>query len=309
MKELRPKTYKNFIGVGNIDEAIRLSIEDPEQGGVTMFTQADNGYIDKTFLFHSRDGRTLKLSGKYHSFWGDYERDILLAVKNGHLMRIITGTTFSESIIRPNVGNFHMEYLTIGNTIYFTNNVIIGAIEDYTARDLRLPAYQYKRRLPAGHLIEQYRGRTYLAKTIGDDHFIIYTDGYNYEHFDERSDKGFFRIPARATMLKAVNDGIYLSCGDTRFLWGTSPEKLQPIKVSDFPAFEGSARSAKDIQIGKNKYKNAVLWTSREGAFIGGDEGFYENLIGSRYKPVIEGMGCGFITQGTINQYISILRN
>lgn len=307
MRPLGTAIYKKFLGTANIDEAVRTLREGVTGKRGTFFTTAENAYIDDGNLVHSRPGYTSLFSGDYHSLWSDKINDIVLAVKDGNLMRLIPGTA-SEAVIHAGVGSTPMSYAVYGATIYYTNGTVIGAIEDYTARALRTPTFTYKRTMPAGYLIEVYRGRLFLAKKVGDYNLVIYSDPADPESYDERNDKSFFSFPEPLTMLHSVNDGLYLSSNNTKFYNGASPEKMTRLDISDYPAFAGSAQKAQNVKYGDLFFKTAVYWTSRDGVFCGGDDAFYVNLIGSRWRPTITGSGCSLLTQGDTDQYLSIMK-
>jgi len=292
--------YNNFNGISNIDDSYRI-----DRGALV---QAQNVDIDKTGGVHRRKGYTSQLTGNYKSIWAN--DSIVLAVKNGNLMRIYPGTSYAETTLKIGVGEVDMVYLEVKDRIFYTNNMVIEYIKDFTAYSLATPTTTFKRAMPPGHLLELYRGVVYLAK----DNLVMYSDAYAYGsdnavlQYDVRNDPHQFAN--RITLMKSVADGIYISDGKTTvFMQGPAPQKMTFHKVADYGVVDGTGVAIKDIIIGGEYYKNAVIWRSSRGICVGGNEGYFRNLTELKYSIQDATKGTGFFKRGTINQYISITRS
>mgnify|MGYP001572645216 FL=1 len=211
-------TYNKFAGLYNKDifPDMRGLAEKIGRGSIYL-SEATNIDINDEYKPYRRSCFTLKLSGSFKSVWSN--DSIILAVDNGNLVRVIPDTTYTKTVLKVNVGNYSMDYTEVGSMVYYTNDSIIGYIQNYTSYGLPEPTHTYKRKMPPGHIIDSYRGRLYVAV----DNLIIYSDPSNYNHYDDRSDKSFYQFSQKLTMMRSVSDGIWVSDGNIIiFLSGNS---------------------------------------------------------------------------------------
>lgn len=303
--------YLRFAGLYNKDDFPDIKRLRSSLGlGAIYFSQADNVNINDAFKPERRDGFDLKDSGSYKSLWAN--DSIILAVNNGNLVRIIPDnsyTIFTKQILKNGVGNYEMDYTEAGYSkyIYFTNDAVIGYIENFIAYNLPTPTFTYKRVLPSGHIVEFYRGRIYIAV----DNLVIYSDGVNFNHYDEREDMSFFKFSNKITMFRSVTDGIWVSDGKTiMFFNGLSPFKMTRQVVAGYGAIEGTAIKVKGKVINNVFYDNAVMFKAKDGhgICVGGNSGQFINLTDDRIITEDADIGTAIIRKGAIDQYIAITR-
>lgn len=157
----------------------------------------------------------------------------------------------------------------------------------------------------AGHMIQFYNGRIYIAKDNG----VWYTEPYNYELMNLAH--GFIPFPDRVTLFAPVKGGIWASYkkGKTFFLQGDDPAKFVTDWKKEIAAYEGS-QVQDDIRI-KGETVGGWYWMAYDGIYIGLDGGNLLNITYNRYRV---GSGTSNICVSTIKrtedkskQYVSVL--
>lgn len=115
-----PKTVEltSFQGLNNVLP--------PERTPNTHLKVAENIDLDKSGGIHKRPGYSLKLSGSFHSLWG--ENNNFLAVKDNSLVRIKEDFTTSE--IAPYAGHERVSYTSIewSDDIFYVSKSAHGHI-------------------------------------------------------------------------------------------------------------------------------------------------------------------------------------
>lgn len=136
-----PKTVEvtSFAGLNNVLP--------PERTPNEFLKVAENIDIDKSGGIHKRPGYSLKLSGNFHSLWGD--RNNFFAVKDGYLVRIRDDYTTVNLI--PYVGRDRVSFTSIDTSsdVFFTSKNYTGHIIGDTVRSF---GYQAPPATP--HLVE-----------------------------------------------------------------------------------------------------------------------------------------------------------
>lgn len=294
-----------LLGINNRSDSVRAhpSSDFKDQGAVFL-TQGSNIDLDADFMPHRRDGFTLKLSGSYKSVWSN--NDIMLAVLNGNLVRLDVdnaGAVTLLSTLVVGVGDLDMEYETIDKKAFYTNGVVIGYVEDGVANTLIVPTVQYKRAMPPGQLMTYYKNRLYIAR----DNIIIASDATAVQRYDQRNDAIVFH--GKVTMLKAVDDGLFISDNKYTFFYQGTYGKFTEKKLADYSAVIGTAKTAKGIIVGGDFYDSVVLWKSEKGICVGGNGGKFTNLTEANNNVVTARKGAGLIRRGAINQYLAMTIN
>jgi len=268
-------TIKGFLGKNNVAESTRF----PDKKGLVYLSECQNVDIDDQFMAHRRDGypSTPSLSGSgIHSLWAD--GDISLFVQNGDLKSL--STTFAATTVKAGVGHARMNYVRPVDTIYLTNNSMIGYVADGIYGDFTAPTQTYKGLMRPGHLIEWFNGRLYVARE-GE---VWFSDPMNPGQTDHR--KCFKQIGGYISMMSSVKDGLYVSEGkNTYFMAGLDPGEASLVKVADYPAILGSDVKIDGDRLGRNISGRAVLFTTPMGVCVGLDEGKFINLTESFYRP------------------------
>lgn len=290
--------FKNFRGINNVDDAINL--------GHDELVEASNIDIDNRGRAKRRNGLTKKYtpSGVLHSLWSNDR--ICLFVEGITLKELLTD--YTASIIRSNVSAYPMDYVDVNEEIYYTNASVNGYVKNGINQLFVDPGINYKKVPPPGQHIENYNGRNYIAQ----NHTIWITDAYAYGRVDMR--KGFISMKDEVTMIKAVDDGIYVSIGDINdrssviFLGGQGPEDFTYKVVADYGAIEGTAIKPKSAYVGDGIEGTTVMWASRKGICRGANGGAFKNLTAGRYEVPDNRYGAGFFRlQNGIPQYITSL--
>jgi hypothetical protein len=303
MRKLAPAVYSKFKGLMNVSDPDRITRRD--------LATATNIDIDRTGSILLRDGFEQQLSGDYKDVFSD--GTTIIAVKGIDLVRIIPAATYTESVLRYNVGNSDMVYQPIKDKLYYTNGVVIGYVQNNTDNSLATPTIAFKHTLPPGHLMKLHNGVLYIAKEIGyattTDHWILYSDPYSYERYDEQNDPLSFR--SKVIMMESVEDGMYISDRHNIYYMTGKPgkETLKRRIVADYPAIRGTSNVMTDVRIGQDFFRAVVFMSTDKGICVGTDNGVFMNLTERRYlMPSGLTKGCSVIRKGNIDQYITIVR-
>jgi hypothetical protein len=291
--------FINFSGINNVADASNLKLEE--------LAEAYNVDIDNEGRVSRRDGYTKKYtpSNKTHSMWSNDR--MCLFIDGSSLMRL--NTDYSADTLRVNVTTLPMEYVDVNENVYYSNASVNGFIDSLGVNNLHADSgVKYKDIPPTGQHIEFYNGRIYIAR----NHTLWFTDVFAFSRVDKRYNAIEFKD--EITMVKAVDDGLYISIGDinersqTVFLGGNDPSEFVQKIVADYGAIEGTATKPNEAFIGDGISGQAVLWASRKGICLGGNGGSFRNLTAGKYEVPSNRYGSGFfrINNG-VPQYIASL--
>lgn len=290
--------FKNFVGINNVEDAINLNKNE--------LKEAKNVDIDNRGRISRRNGRTKKYTAtsELHSLWSNNR--ICLFVHGNTLMRL--HEDYSGTTIRSNVSKLPMSYVDVNEKVYYSNASVIGYIENGVNQLFSDPGINYKEAPKPGQHIEYYNGRLYIARN--ED--IWYTDSYALGRVDMR--KNVIPMKDEVTMIKAVDDGIYVSIGDINdkssviFLGGSGPDSFTYRRVADYGAIEGTAVKPDSEFVGDGISGKTVMWVSRKGICLGANGGSFRNLTATRYVVPNNRYGAGLfrLNNGT-PQYIASL--
>lgn len=150
--------------------------------------------------------------------------------------------------------------------------------------------------MPAGQLVEYYNGRMYVA--VGN--ILYYSEPLRYGSQDAAH--GFVMFPERITLLKAVNDGLYLSSDGTYFLSGTpEKDKLSLIPIVPYKAVEGTACNVPNT--------HNVMWLADRGIMVGANGGKVKNVTEDRIAMDTATRGCmGIVETNGSRRAVVIMR-
>jgi hypothetical protein len=194
-----------------------------------------------------------------------------------------------------------MSYAPFNDRIYYTNEYEIGYVKNNTSTLLTDPVLEFKMPLPAGQLIEYYRGCLYVAK---DD--VLYISDPLCDYFDIR--KGYKRFASKITLLRAVDEGMYV--GDDKIWWvnGKSGDDFERTETYSVRAIPLTDVRTNGQNVGDGLKGNVAIWTGENGICLGGNDGNVINLTESRYTFTAHGKGSGFIRENaSIRHYINSL--
>lgn len=289
----------NFKGINNVADANNLQLGE--------LVEADNMDIDNEGKAKRRPGYTRKFipTGKMHSMWSNDR--ICLFVDGSTLKRLYTD--YTASVIREGVTSLPMSYVDVNEKVYYSNASVNGWVDTLGVDNQHaIPTANYKEKTKTGQHVEYYRGRIYIAK----NDTLWYTDPYNYSVIDMRTNA--IKMKDEITMLKAVDDGIYISIGDIDdrssiiFLLGNTPDGMTSKEVASYGAIEGTAVKTKSAFVGDGAVGKKALWTSRKGICLGENGGRFSNLTATRYEVTANRYGAGqFKIVDGVPQYLSSL--
>lgn len=123
--------------------------------------------------------------------------------------------------------------------------------------------------IPPGHIVEYYNGRLYVAA----DNIVYFTDALRYGLHDSKH--GYYMFPERVTLLKAVDDGLFVSSDTTYFLDGSPKPATQGSSVSLRPVLPYKAVEGASCNVPNS---HDVMWLSERGIVRGGAGGQVANL-------------------------------
>jgi len=123
---------------------------------------------------------------------------------------------------------------------------------------------QFMQPPPPGQLITYCNGRIYIAS--GKNFFP--TEPLRYGLYNP--DAGFFMEPERITLLKGMEDGLFLSSDRTYFHAGIGTSEVRRIQVLPYRAIEGAICTVPDT--------DEAIWLSERGVIRGGNGGSVKNL-------------------------------
>ncbi len=260
--------YPRFIGVSKQGDLRKIP-----DGYYPVFLNFDS---DDDGILHLRQGFKSISSTDTHSFWSNDR--ISLCVQSGVLKRVTidpNSYAISYATLLSGLGSNRMNYTFVKDIVFFTNNDVIGKIENDTATLFTDPAKTHKGVMPAGHLIEYWDSRLWVAR----NNEIIPSDAT----FPSFRDKRHNAVPleGKVRMLKSVSDGLYVS--DTKqcfFLAGGAgnPPLFRYTRVSETPCIENMAVTLGGDEIGKGINHKVVLWATKDGCYLGMPQGVVKRV-------------------------------
>ena len=299
MEKLGIQTYNKFLGVYDADDAWEV----PKAEGAIALKTCTNMDINKNYKLKFRPGQTLVLAGNYRNLWSN--GSIFFATKDNNLYRIYPEQAYNTELLYTGINEDQLSYANVGDLIYITNNSIILAYENNVIRALRSPNRTYRGKMPAGHLIELFKSRMFIAKEVDSKHLLIQSEAANYEQYDERDDTSFQAFTEKLTMLSAVGDGLFVSSDRTYFLNGSNLSQMRMTRVDDYKAIPGTARKIRGVTVKGEYYSDAVIWESESGICIGGNGGKFTNLTEGRKDVSSATIGASYINiSGEITQFV-----
>jgi hypothetical protein len=288
MDAIKQRVMDKFSGINNVDPATRLFPVIIDHTYVYPLQSALNITIDDTYGILSRPGYDNVLSGAdVHSLWADGE--YCFFVDGTILYRM--DTAYTKTSIRTGLQlAARMSYVRVNDRIYYTNGFQCGYVTGNTSVNFPDPAREFKVSLPAGQLIDYYRGLLLMAK--GNK---LYISDPLCDYYDIR--KGYRIFKSNITMVRPVDDGIYVSDGKVYFLKGNSNDEF--IRDEVYPAGAVSFTSVKinGKYISDDISGNVAMWTGENGICFGDNSGKVVNLTEANYNFTAHGRGAAFIRE------------
>jgi hypothetical protein len=214
-----------------------------------------------------------------------------------------------------------MSYVAIPDgRIYFCNGQVHGYIKDNVVHPIPAVSLDVKLKipLPMGTHVEFYRSRLYVGS--GKTMFVSDAAALDRVSMDSPAN-GFRQFDSDITMIRAVDDGLFVSTGKgTYSIGGDVFETATMVKVSDssaIPFTDGIVKYNYTVEgIFKYNYTEggqsktigkAAMWLSTTGICRGLNGGRFENLTNTKMNlsPLQNGTGC-HIVGGGMNHYVVI---
>lgn len=292
------QTMTRFLGLDNISDPTRLIPIVANHEYVYLLQQANNVDIDNTYGLSSRSGYNDIISGSnIHSLSDDapgffVDGDTLKKLNADYsIISLRSGLTLGA----------RMSYTSFNDRTYYTNGYEIGYIQDIINYSLVNPMLEFKFPLPPGQFIECFMSCLYV--TVDD---ILYISDPLCDYYDVRT--GYRRFNRRITMLRAVDDGLYVSDDRVWFMKGKSNEDFERIEVYSHRAISYTDVCINGQDISDEIKGNVAIWTGENGICIGDNNGVVTNLTESRYTFTPTNQGAGFIrSKNNVRHYINSL--
>ena len=253
-----------------------------------------NIYIDNTYHINSRGGQTLLLSGTTKNLWANIAGTLAFCTKGSNLYQLKTDYTVVLLLSGLDTNNL-MSYLEWNDRVYFSNGVNIGYIKNSIAYPLSVPVVinpdkmtggitasepmPYKRVMPPGQYLAVYRGHLLSAS----DNVLYVSDAlsdcYDVRGSIQGTGRSYIPFNGDITMVRPVDEGIYVADGNTWFLRGAAFEDMEKrlVESSQVAPFSDINVDAELIGKGEGKGRWAV-WISGKGIMTGDNNGNVENI-------------------------------
>ena len=283
---------KAFPGIDNTSDL--ASVSRPRKAGV-YFYEIDNIDIDDNGKPHRRKGFDTPIftGTNVRSIWAN--DNVCLFAEDQYFCKLNDDN--SVTILIYNVDETDpFCYVANGDTVYFSNNSIVGYVNrDGNSYPFPDPNQTYKVRMVGGHILEWYNSRLYA----GNDANLFYSDAAIPTRMDTR--KNAIAFHSRLTMVKAVDNGIYVSDSDNVYYeGGMDATAFVETKVLNFPAIEGMS-VATVLKKGK-AVRRVVYWMTKYGPYAGYNDGTVVPMQGGLFH--LDGLesGTAVIKDGAYQQ-------
>ena len=307
---------KAVLGIDNTSDLASVSVQ--RKGGGIFYREIDNVDIDDSWKAHLRPGRGAPI------YNGTYVRSIWA---NDEIFLLADGTTFMKhnddgtmtTLITDIDDTDPVCYVEHTGLVYFSNNSIVGYIDLKTGLPypfpapylppiktirngetvfLDNPALQFKTKMVGGHILEWYNSRLLAANGAN----LFFSDATVPTMMDRR--KNALAFKGRLTMVKAVDDGVYVSDAEAIYYeHGNDISTVTEFKRLDIPAIEGMSVMA---PIRGKVAKRVVYWMTEKGPYAGYNEGIVKPMQGGLFN--ISGLesGTALIKDGPYQQLLMV---
>lgn len=292
--------YPGFVGMNNVQDAARL--KKPTRDN-PFLEAADlvNVDVTDTFSVRRRVGMSKVYTGTPDSVWSNGRE--MYFVEGGCLKRFWPASK-TASIVRVLAApSLPMSYCQINYVTVCSNGVDLFLIENGVASDFQFSSKTFKEEVVAGHVLSLFNRRLY----IGVGNVLYFTDADEVERLDERDDPFVFN--SRITMIRPLENGMYVSAEETFWLAGAGPDEFIMKSAHELPALEGTDVAGDNQLIGSDQMPGRfAMWTTEDGICLGLDNGIVQDLTSDRVSFTSKGRGMAAIVKSSgLNQYIVLL--
>lgn len=131
---------------------------------------------------------------------------------------------------------------------------------------------QFVEPMPAGHIIEYYRGKLYIA----DGSTLWYSQPYRFGLHKPSED--FFNFPERITICIALDNGIFVIADKTYYISFNKNEEANMVAVSQSKAVEGTGLKVPGTDLNLEIEGEVAYWFAEDGATLGLPDGRVQKL-------------------------------
>lgn len=291
-------SVERFFGVNNVDEAYRLFPVVKDNVNVYPVREANNIDIDNTYAASSRSGYTSVLSGTdIHSLWSDGARCFYV---DGTSLKELD-VNYNSTVLRVVTSSARMVYVHVNDRYYFTNGYEIGYIKGAATYGCMDPSREFKLPLPAGSHIEYFMGCLFVSVRN-----VLYISDPLCDYYDTRT--GYRQFTDDITMIRAVDNGLYISDKKVWFVRGKGNDEFNRVEVESSPAIPYTDVRTSAESMGYGVSGDVALWTAASGICIGDSGGTVKNLTEDRYHMAEYGRGSAFIrNKENVMHYVNTL--
>lgn len=287
-----------FLGMNNVQDKARLR-QPTRDNPYAEVAEIVNAEVTDTYSIRRRQGAGLVYPGTVHSLWSNGAEAYF--VEGSNIMRLFRsaagsyGATALRALVAPTMP---MSYWQVNNVTVCSNGIDLFFLENGSDFDFQAPTENFKEKTLAGHIVALFKRRLYVA--VGS--VLYYTDADDLERMDERDDP--FAFPSLITMVRPLENGIYVSAGATYWMAGNSPDEFTLRLVDEDPAIKGSDVNVDAGLLGLNGVTgNVAMWTTKSGIMLGLDEGTTENLTDGRLSYDVGTAGSATILERDGSNY------
>lgn len=240
-----------------------------------------------------------------HSLWSASDLGPCFFVTGSSLCQL--HTDFSYSVIATVSPGARVRYLQVLDQTLWLNSFEKGLIQN-GANSAWVAGTYYgpttKRVLsdpPIGHLLAWHKGRIW----IGQGSVAWYSEPYSLNQFDLA--RSFIPFEKRLRMIAPTSRALFISDElSTWVLVGASPGEMEPVKVADYPAIEGTEIRIDLSKIGQGDLTGVgAMWTSTQGICIGTPDGQMLNLTRPKFDIATVSAGAGGLVG---ERYLALLQ-
>jgi hypothetical protein len=294
------KSVERFSGINNVDEAYRLfpQIID-RRWNVFPLREANNVLIDNTYALKSRLGfGTAVLTGSnIHSLWSDGVRCFFVDGTTLYEM----DAAYNKKVIMTVTSGYRMSFAPVNDRYYFTNEREIGYIRGAVNYPCMNPSREFKLPLPAGSHIEYFMGCLFVSVKN-----VLYISDPLCDYYDTRN--GYRVFADNITMIRAVDNGLYISDKKVWFIRGKGNAEFQRVEVEAEPAIPFTDLRTSADSMGYGVSGDVAVWTSKGGIVIGDSGGTVKDVTSDRYHMADHGQGTAFVRDdNNVKHYINNL--
>ena len=258
---------------------------------------ANNWDIDNAYMPNTRAGYSLVGALGISNIWSTKDKLQMFCVINNNLCKRRIDGTFK--ILMSGVQT-PVCFQEVNDMIFFTDERIIGYIQEGVAQLVPNTTQLFRISLPAGQCMEYFRGRVY----VGSGKTLWFSDAFRYFRLDGR--RNFKQFPDEIDIIAtAQGSGLYVVAGNiTYFLEGQNPHKFELRSVAGYGAYRGTRKEILRSKIGEATQveddHNVPIWTGHEGIVAGMPGGNLKNLTIEKYiMPV--GLSAASMVNSNVN--------